>query len=354
MGPFDRRMLIGGGAAITAAASGLLAGPRASAAASKSRYGLFADPAPDSGGDQSQRLQKIINQAAEQKLPLILPAGRFKVAGIQLRPGLRLFGAGGLTTLSFGGGPTFITALDGTDIELADLRLDGNQFPLDTALGDGLVSTIGCTRIRLVRLEITGSLGNGISLRRSSGMVVDCAISQCEATAIFSEDARGLEVSHNEITAIGNNGVQVWRTEAGTDGTIVTANRISGVKARSGGTGENGNGVNIFRAGGVLVSGNRISDCAFSAVRSNAGSNCQIIGNSCERLGEVALYAEFGFEGALIANNIVDGAAQGISVTNFNEGGRLGVVQGNIIRNLFTRDTARTAAVSASRRRPIR
>ena len=36
----------------------------------------------------------------------------------------------------------------------------------------------------------------------------------------------------------------------------------------------------------------------------------------------------------VIANNIVDGAALGVSVTNFDEGGRLAVVQGNLIRNL--------------------
>jgi uncharacterized secreted repeat protein (TIGR03808 family) len=36
----------------------------------------------------------------------------------------------------------------------------------------------------------------------------------------------------------------------------------------------------------------------------------------------------------VIANNIVDGAQTGVSVTNFNEGGRLAVVQGNIFRNL--------------------
>jgi len=52
--------------------------------------------------------------------------------------------------------------------------------------------------------------------------------------------------------------------------------------------------------------------------------------------------AEFGFEGALIANNSVDGAAIGVSVTNFNEGGRLAVVQGNIIRNLLPRRPAGT------------
>ena len=63
-----------------------------------------------------------------------------------------------------------------------------------------------------------------------------------------------------------------------------------------------------------------------------------MIANSCARLGEVALYAEFGFEGALIANNLVDTAATGISVTNFNDGGRLAVVQGNLVRNLFRRE----------------
>ena len=37
----------------------------------------------------------------------------------------------------------------------------------------------------------------------------------------------------------------------------------------------------------------------------------------------------------MISGNTVDGAALGISVCNFNEGGRLSVVQGNIIRNLL-------------------
>ena len=37
----------------------------------------------------------------------------------------------------------------------------------------------------------------------------------------------------------------------------------------------------------------------------------------------------------MIANNIVDGAAVGVSITNFKDhGGRLAVVQGNLIRNL--------------------
>jgi uncharacterized secreted repeat protein (TIGR03808 family) len=44
----------------------------------------------------------------------------------------------------------------------------------------------------------------------------------------------------------------------------------------------------------------------------------------------------------MIANNIVDGAAVGVSVTNFNDGGRLAVVQGNLIRNLVPHRPAGT------------
>ena len=53
----------------------------------------------------------------------------------------------------------------------------------------------------------------------------------------------------------------------------------------------------------------------------------------------------------MIANNLVDKAATGVSVTNFNEGGRLAVVQGNLIRNLFLRKDAVSTA-SASQWRP--
>ena len=78
-------------------------------------------------------------------------------------------------------------------------------------------------------------------------------------------------------------------------------------------------------------------------MRGNSASNIQITGNSVSGVREVALYSEFAFEGAVIANNTVDGAAVGVSVCNFNEGGRLAVVQGNIIRNLLPKRPIGTA-----------
>ena len=87
----------------------------------------------------------------------------------------------------------------------------------------------------------------------------------------------------------------------------------------------------------MIVTANRIADCAFSAIRANSASNIQMLGNTIARMGEVALYAEFAFDGAVISGNLVDAATVGISITNFNEGGRLAAVTGNVIRNLIQR-----------------
>jgi uncharacterized secreted repeat protein (TIGR03808 family) len=188
--------------------------------------------------------------------------------------------------------------------------------------------------VRITDCEVVGSGGNGITLEACEGEVTGSTVTGPAAAGIFSLDAQGLKLAGNTVRGAGNNGILVWRSEKGDDGTLVIDNRIEDTSARAGGSGQNGNAINVFRAGNVIVRGNRISGAAFSAVRGNAASNLQILGNTCTGLGEVALYAEFGFEGAMIANNVVDGAALGVAVTNFNSGGRLAVVQGNVIRNL--------------------
>jgi len=219
------------------------------------------------------------------------------------------------------------------------LIIDGASRPLDQGAADGLVTFADCTSVTLRDLTVTGGLANGISLKRSSGIVNGCTVTHCGQTAIFSLDSTGLAITANRIEHIGNNGIQVWRSEPGEDGTLVAHNRVSHIEARDGGDGPNGNGINVFRAGSVQVLANRVTDCAFSAIRSNSGSNVQIIGNACERLGDVAIYSEFAFEGVIISDNLIDDAALGISVTNFNDGGRLAVVQGNLLRN-FKRASA--------------
>ena len=169
--------------------------------------------------------------------------------------------------------------------------------------------------------------------------------------AIYSLDARGLTIQNNIVRGAGNGGILVHRSTKGDDGTLVIDNRIEDIANVSGGSGQYGNAINVFRAGNVIVRGNRISRAAFSAVRGNSASNIQITGNTATDLGEVAIYSEFGFEGAVIANNTIDGAALGIVACNFNEGGRLAVVQGNLIRNLKPKRPIGTDPDDAARRR---
>jgi uncharacterized secreted repeat protein (TIGR03808 family) len=207
----------------------------------------------------------------------------------------------------------------------------------------GLIHCLAGRDIRIADCEITGSGGNGIWFEQVSGDVSGNIFTDMAATAVVSFDARGLIVSRNTISRTNDNGIEVLRTAIGDDGTLVADNRVEDIKAGPGGSGQYGNAINAFRAGNVIVRGNRIKNCDHSAVGGNSAANIQISGNSISDVREVALYSEFSFEGAVIADNTVDGTAFGVSVCNFNEGGRIAAVQGNVIRNLLPKRPIGTA-----------
>jgi uncharacterized secreted repeat protein (TIGR03808 family) len=342
----SRRSLISAAAAggLTLASSGVVAAagprPRGEAATAGGR-GVPAGELglePGSERDQTAALQAAIDRLAPTGTPLFLPPGRYRTGRLELKPGSRLTGVAGATRLELAGSGPLMAAAGAGDVRLEGLVIDGADRPLAGGRAAGLVQLAAARRIALRDLVILGSPGHGIALAGAGGSIRDCTVSAVGEAAIFSLDAEGLEITHNHVADAANNGIQVWRSKPGEDGTMVIANRIERVAARAGGSGQNGNGINVFRAASVLVAKNRITDCAFSAIRGNAASNVQMIANSVQRIGEVALYAEFGFEGAMIQSNLIDGAAAGISVTNFNEGGRLAVVQANIVRNLARRE----------------
>ena len=291
---------------------------------------------PDSGRDETDRLQAAIDRAAERRVPLWLPAGRYLVRSLTLRPGSHLSGAAGASVLDQTGGSA--AALTGAG--LTNVTIEGLTVRGAPALGPqakGVIALERVERLRIAQIRVEQSPVNGIALTACSGVVTGCRIAGAALAGLFSLDATGLEISHSIVTDCANNGILVWRSAKGDDGTIVAMNRIERIGARAGGSGQNGNAINVFRASGVIVTSNRIADCAYSAVRANTAADVQILANNVARMGEVALYAEFAFDGAVISANMIDGAATGISVTNFNEGGRLAAVQGNVVRNLVQR-----------------
>lgn len=288
---------------------------------------------PSAEDDQSRVLQQAVNDATKRGKPLFLTAGTYQVSNLKLPDGARLVGVPGRTRLVYGGEGHLFFAENVSHIGLEGLVLDGaNQL-----LGEYTPGLLHFSEVRDFSISdclVSGSSKSGLAIDRSSGHITRNDISGASEAGIRSIEANGLTIRDNHVHDCGNGGILVHRWSAGDDGTIVAGNRVSNIFSFAGGTGQNGNGINVFRAHNVVVTDNHVSDCAFSAIRSNAGSNVQISNNTCLRSGEVGIYSEFGFEGAVITGNLVDGAAGGISIANFNEGGRLAICSNNIVRNI--------------------
>jgi uncharacterized secreted repeat protein (TIGR03808 family) len=337
----DRRHFLAATTATGAfAATEAIAAPTSASSGSVPLSGLGVDAfhlgvRPSSPDDQTAVLQRAIDRAAGARLPLVLGPGVYRARGLVLPTGARLIGVPGATRLVAIDNTPLIVARGADYILLSGITFDGSGKALPE--NAGLVQLAAGRGIAIRDCEIIGSGRNGIVLENIEGEITGTTITGALAAAIHALDSRGLTIARNTIRDIANNGIQVWRSQEGDDGTQVIDNRIEDVAAQSGGSGQNGNAINVYRAHNVTVRGNRIRNAAFSAVRGNAASNIQITNNTCTGLGEVAIYAEFGFEGAVIANNTIDGAAIGIAVTNFKQGGRMAVVQGNLIRNLVPR-----------------
>ncbi len=288
---------------------------------------------PGADDRKSKASEKLLKEAAAKNTPVFLPPGDYTISNISLPDNTRLTGVPGATRIVYGGGGHLFAADGARRIELANLVIDGEKRWLDDTV-ESLVHLRGVAQVVIENCEIQGSAKTAISLERSGGRIERNRLSGAADYALYAVESQDLSVTGNHVFDCGNGGILIHRWQKGRDGTIVSGNRIARMNATRGGTGEYGNGINIFRADDVMVTNNHVSSCAFSAVRSNAGSNVQIAGNTCLDSGETAIYSEFGFEGAIVNGNLIDGAANGILIVNFNEGGRLATVTGNVVRNL--------------------
>ncbi|MFA6154232.1 TIGR03808 family TAT-translocated repetitive protein [Mesorhizobium sp.] len=290
---------------------------------------------PGTLDDQSKAFARLLRDANDRDMPVFLPPGTYVVSNLSLPGRVRLSGVPGATRIVYGGDGHLFMAEQASHIELTGLVFDGTNRPMGD-YAQGLLDLRRVAHLVVDNCQVTGSGKNGLALERVAGRIERSDVSGAADAGIYSVEAGGLAISGNTVSDCANGGILVHRWQAAQDGTMVTGNRVERIGARSGGTGQNGNGINAFRAGNVVISGNVVSDCAFSAIRANSSGNLRISDNTCSRSGETAIYSEFSFEGAIISNNIVDGAANGISIVNFNEGGRMGVCTGNIVRNLST------------------
>lgn len=289
---------------------------------------------PSAPDDQSKLLQQILDRAAAANKPVFLPPGNYVVSNIKLPPNTRLMGVPGASRLVYSGAGHCLMAENGQHVEITGITVDGINRKIE-GYAEGLIRVSNTLHVVIENCEIIGSAGIGIYVDSSSGRIERNVISGATGDcAIYAVQNHQMLIGSNTVKDCSNGGILVHRWTPAEDGTIVTNNHISNIGAANGGTGQWGNGINVFRAHSVQVMNNQITDCKFSAIRSNGGSNVQIIGNQALRSGETAIYSEFEFIGAVISNNLVDTCARGISLVNFMSGGRMGVCSNNIIRNV--------------------
>ncbi|MEO5805993.1 TIGR03808 family TAT-translocated repetitive protein [Devosia sp.] len=318
----NRRTVLATGAAALA----LTQGVRAQSTLEASEFGVTAN----SGTDQTGAMQQALDQAGISGETLLLPAGEIQVSDLTFPAIIALqgSGAGSALTTAAGGRAGVISAANSASFN--NIIFGGSS---GGTLGGAIMEVNGSDGVSFERCQFTAG-STGLTIYDSAVTITNCVFGDHDDAAIHSNNSRGLTITGNRIAVCGNAGIRIWRDAPGPDGSIVTANHIATVDWRAGGSGENGNGINIFRADGVIIANNHISKCAFSAIRLNTTRNSQVSGNICMNSGECAIFSEFAFSGSMIANNIVDTAASGISITNLDQDGHLAVCSGNLVRNI--------------------
>lgn len=286
-----------------------------------------AETLAPSGADDTMRVQAAIDKASKGGGAVQLGAGSFNVSMLTIE--------GNVTILGLPGATKFVTAKGGKIFSMrgaAHVELQGLGLAAKGKSG----SIVTAENIQRLIIEDCDFSGGEAGLRMSScgGRVVGNRFQFHDDVGLQSIDSKGVLISGNRVNDIGNCGIQVWQTESREDGSIITENHVSRIAAKNGGNGQNGNGINVFKAGNVTISNNRITDCAFTGIRNNSGPNSIITGNSISRCNEVALFVEFNHDGSVVADNIIDTASQGIEIVNFDVGGRLSQCTGNVLRNL--------------------
>lgn len=288
---------------------------------------------PGSPDDQSDAFVRALATAEAEGRPLFLPPGRYELAGIALPTRAHIVGVPGRSVVRFRGGPALLSSRHAALLRLEGLTLDGGALPMETLAA--LLDADDVADLALDDCRFMDSGGAGAKLRACSGRIENSRFDNLGTIGLWLDQSRSMRATGNVIENCGDTGILVSRDSEGEDGSIVTENRVTRIRADSGGTGQNGNGINLDKANGVIVADNRVDQCAFSAIRCFSSDSVSVTGNVATNSGEMALYVEFASEGAVVANNFIDGGNGGISFANFMEyEGRLATCSGNIVKNI--------------------
>ena len=222
---------------------------------------------PNAERDQSAAMQRAIDALAPAGQPVIIPAGMYRVAKLQLPSRAAVSGAPGLSILV---APQGSSAFEFQNKQ--DVSLRGVAF-----IGTGLAAR-DCRNLTIADCQVISSGGDGLVCSGSGLLVTGNRASACARAAIWVE-GDGL-VSNNLISGGGHFGLRLgsaWRL-----GTMsVINNYIDGPEV--------GIGVSSVDAGYAFIAMNMITGAKNGGIRALSGD--QLIGKDLTRGGSEAFRA---------------------------------------------------------------
>lgn len=321
---------------------------------------VFASSTPS--GYTAGTLQNAMDIARTNGRPLYIQQGSYNVGNLTVTTAsgggkpLVMYADPGTVTLTYTTGTVFLRIDAISDCEIRGITFNANSRAYSGAGIAAAISVANASRTAIENCRVLTGLDIGIAMdacgtrqtigvngtneiASSAGRIAGCEISAFES-GIFTRDCVATEITGNNVRNCRNNGIQVWQSTPRLDGSRIARNTVTGIDAQGGGSGQNGNGINTYKAHNVVIADNVIRFCDFSAVRCNVSNSVQVLGNNCYALGETAIFIEetddatgFNNVGNVVSNNVVDQCNVGVSVTNFNNGGRMATVSNNIVRN---------------------
>ncbi len=181
--------------------------------------------------DQTARLQKAIDEAAATGRPFVIPAGTFATRTLTIPDGTHLVGRPGRSVLASADGAPILRIDTANRVTIEGLGLDGLAAPLPEDAGLLLARDVKDLRIDDCLIRNAG--GEAIRLERCGGRIERSTLTSASRAGLFALDSTGLSITGNTLANCLDNGVLVWRSAKGDDGTIIANNRIEDIGARA-------------------------------------------------------------------------------------------------------------------------
>lgn len=259
----DRRhfMGLGGmGALLGASAAEAAALPAAFSGKTVLDFGV----SPDSPLDQSAAMQKAIEELAGSGQPIVIPAGRYRVAKLKLPSGAAVSGMPGLSVLTAPAGASVFESLNAQDVSLRGV----------TFAGTGLIAR-DCRNLTISDCQVLSSSGDGIVCAGTGLFIAGNRAASCAKAAIWAE-GDGM-VTNNLVSGPGQFGLRLGgATRLGT--MTVMNNRIEGAAV--------GIGVSNADVGYAFVAMNMIIGARNGGIRAFMGE--ELVGKDLTHGGSEA------------------------------------------------------------------